>query len=126
MRKGQAMLSKLVIVLIGVLILCLPAQLPAQGKADKELSQGLQGTWVVAHAEMEGRPLPDEVTKKMKIVIEGKRYTLTYGDKIEEWTFQLNADKNPAWFDLTLKGEDGPALGLVFLVTVHSRRCHCR
>jgi uncharacterized protein (TIGR03067 family) len=87
------------------------AQAPP-GDAKKALDQ-IQGTWTVVMAEADGKPLPAEQTKDLKLVVQGDKYTFKTPDHTIEGTYKLDPAKKPKTIDATRS--DGPDKGKVLL-----------
>jgi uncharacterized protein (TIGR03067 family) len=71
----------------------------ANGEAKKD-QEAFQGTWVAVSGEQDGKPVPPEEVKKMKLVVKGNRYTFTAGEETEEGTFKLDPAKKPKAVDV--------------------------
>lgn len=85
----------------------------ALGDKGEEDIKKMKGTWIPTSAELAGQKFPDETLKTMKLTLEGDKYTVLVGDKKDEGTFKLDADKNPKTMDIT--GTAGPNQGKTFL-----------
>jgi uncharacterized protein (TIGR03067 family) len=83
----------------------------------------LEGTWQLASAEADGKRLPDEQAKQIRVVIQGGRHTVYFGDRAvaESVPFKIDPGKRPKQVEDTLKdgrkvrgiyGLDGDALRL--------------
>jgi uncharacterized protein (TIGR03067 family) len=90
--------------------------------ADKELRQGLQGTWLAISAESGGEKAPAPVVAKMAMRVRGDRVTFTLGGEPIEATFTVNAGKDPAWFDTREDGRE-PIRGIISLEKDVLRLC---
>jgi uncharacterized protein (TIGR03067 family) len=81
----------------------------ADEKADveKELKK-FQGTWTVESVEAEGKVVPIDLFKDMKVTFEGDRYTVKIGGEvIQAATLKLDPSRSPKTFDSTLT-QGGP------------------
>jgi uncharacterized protein (TIGR03067 family) len=87
-------------------LLTIAGLLAAAGSARAQADPGeldlerFQGTWHVVAGEIDGRKLPEEETRKMKLVIQKNRYTLTIGAEVETGTFKLDARQKPKVLDV--------------------------
>jgi uncharacterized protein (TIGR03067 family) len=70
---------------------------------------GMQGTWLVAAAELGGKPFPDEVRKSIKLTLKDDTYTVTVGKNPDRGTVKLDPSAKPKAMDVT--GTDGPNKG---------------
>jgi uncharacterized protein (TIGR03067 family) len=71
--------------------------------------KALQGTWVIAEANLAGRDHLDDF-KGMKLVVTGDKYAIDFGKNSEKGTIKLDAAKTPKQIDLTTRA-DGPFKG---------------
>jgi uncharacterized protein (TIGR03067 family) len=60
---------------------------PEKKKGDQE---ALQGTWAVSSAYKNGKRLPAELVKRLKIIIRGHQFTLAVGRERNETTFTID------------------------------------
>ncbi len=77
--------------------------------ADKKDDAAIQGTWLPEKAELAGQPFPDEIRKSIKLVIEGDKYTVTLGQKVDRGTIGVDASGKPKNLDIV--GSEGPNKG---------------
>ena len=73
----------------------------------------LEGTWQVVEAELAGKKLPEEATKKLRLTLRGDRYFLTGAESDDEGTTKLMPNEKPKAIDIT--GTKGPNKGKTFL-----------
>jgi len=73
----------------------------------------LDGAWTPTTAELSGQPFPEELLKKMKLIVSGENYTVHVGDKIDRGKVKLDTSKKPKTMDII--GTDGPNKGKTFL-----------
>jgi internalin A len=92
----------MLVVLVGSLI----AADDPKDVAKKEL-ESLQGDWIVASAEQNGKP--DETRKDAQVTIAGNQFTRATKSLTVKGTLQLDPSKNPKALDLTYA--DGPDKG---------------
>ncbi len=70
----------------------------------------LQGTWLMESFEINGKPLPAEKVKSIKVTIKGDRYSVDLGEKSFELTFKIDPTKKPKAIDLTVTMGDEKAV----------------
>jgi uncharacterized protein (TIGR03067 family) len=87
------------------------AQAPS-GDAKKD-QDALQGTWTVVTAEADGKHLPAEQTKSLKLIFHGDKYTFQTPDHGIAGTYKLDPAKKPRAIDATRA--EGPDKGKVVL-----------
>jgi uncharacterized protein (TIGR03067 family) len=77
---------------------------PSQEAIQKEL-QKFQGTWQLVSSVSNGKEVPDDHVKNIKVVIKGNKHTVYYGDKevAKNVPFQIDPSKNPKTVDDILK-----------------------
>jgi uncharacterized protein (TIGR03067 family) len=66
-------------------------------KGDKD---ALQGTWSMVSGTQDGKPVPEDVIKRIKVVVSGDKMTQMLGDEKHEHTYKLNPDKSPKEIDV--------------------------
>src|ERR1051326_7071509 len=73
--------------------------------AEKQELQKFQGTWQLVSAENDGKVLPEEQVKQIRVVIEGNTHTVYFGDKAvaEKIEFRIDPTKKPKEVTDTLK-----------------------
>jgi uncharacterized protein (TIGR03067 family) len=71
----------------------------------------LQGTWVMASLEVDGKLVPEEKIKGTTLTIKGDKYIVKVKDKTHEVSFKLDAKQNPRHMDMYFPdGKDAPKL----------------
>jgi uncharacterized protein (TIGR03067 family) len=80
--------------------------------AEPKDRDAMQGAWLVAAAELGGKPFPDEVRKSIKLTLEGDTYTVTVGKNPDRGTVKLDPAAKPKAMDVT--GTEGPNKGKTF------------
>lgn len=75
--------------------------------------KAVQGTWLPKTAELAGKEFPAEVRKSIKLVIDGDKYLVTVGKRIDEGTTTRDPSKSPK--TMTITGTKGPNKGKTFL-----------
>ena len=78
---------------------------PADDEVKKELKK-LQGEWVMAGLEIDGRPVPEDKIKGTTLLIKGDKYTVTVKGKSHETTFTIDPGRKPKAIDMFFP--DGP------------------
>jgi uncharacterized protein (TIGR03067 family) len=73
---------------------------PAKGDKEK-----LQGTWAVVSGERNGKPIPEEMVKNVKLAFAGDKFTIHNKDRKTEGTFKLIPDKKPKQIDVDMGGQ---------------------
>lgn len=73
----------------------------------------MQGTWNIQSAELSGNPFPPEVSKSIKLTIEGNNYTVVAGGNSDKGICKLNPDVTPKTLEIT--GVEGPNKGKTIL-----------
>jgi uncharacterized protein (TIGR03067 family) len=91
--------------------LTLVLSLSASG--DDAKTATIEGTWLPSSAEIGEKQFPDEVRKSIKLVVEGDKYTVTVGDKVDKGTVKLDLKAKPKALDIT--GTEGPNKGKTIL-----------
>lgn len=81
--------------------------------AEDKDSAAAEGTWSPVEAELAGQKFPEEVTKTIKLVITGDKYTVTVGKMVDRGTVKLDSSAKPKTIDIT--GTEGPNKGKTFL-----------
>jgi uncharacterized protein (TIGR03067 family) len=67
----------------------------------------LQGAWECESAELEGKALPEDEVKKMRVVIQDDRMVIVPGGEFERLSFKVDAAKTPRVFHVTpTEGKD--------------------
>jgi uncharacterized protein (TIGR03067 family) len=89
-----------------LLLLSTVGVLFAGGREDaikKELKQ-FQGEWqAVVVINADGKPLPEEQVKAMRLFVEGTKFTLKTGDATITGTFSIDPTTNPKIIDFQLE-----------------------
>jgi uncharacterized protein (TIGR03067 family) len=72
------------------------AATPGDDAVKAELAK-FQGTWQLVSAETDGKKTPDDVVKKIRVVIKGSKHTVYFGDDTvaKEIPFTLDPTKKP-------------------------------
>jgi uncharacterized protein (TIGR03067 family) len=70
---------------------------PTEGDAAKRELAKLQGTWQLVSAETDGKKLPGEQVKQIRVVIKDEKHTVYFGEKVvaEGVAFRVDPTKNP-------------------------------
>jgi uncharacterized protein (TIGR03067 family) len=77
-------------------VLFVAADAPQTELAKKELEK-FQGTWQLVSAETDAKKAPDENVKQTRVVIEGSKHTVYFGDKavVHQIPFQIDPTTDP-------------------------------
>ena len=76
---------------------------PAPDPVQKE-EQKLAGTWLIASAEADGRPVPAKQVRGLKMTFKGGKFTAQLGEEgKQEGTYKLNPATNPKQIDILHK-----------------------
>ena len=69
----------------------------ADEDAVKVEAKKLEGTWQLVSAVKDGKATPDEVVKKIRVVIKDGKHTVYFGDDVvaKEIPFTIDPTKNP-------------------------------
>ncbi|HEV3142561.1 MAG TPA: TIGR03067 domain-containing protein [Gemmataceae bacterium] len=79
--------------------------------AKKDLEK-LQGEWIMAELEIDGKPVPDDKIQGTTLTIDGDKYIVTVKDKKHEVTITLDPSKDPKTIDMAFSdGTDAPKIG---------------
>jgi uncharacterized protein (TIGR03067 family) len=104
------MKAKLLAVLVVGLLLA--ADDSKEDAAKKDLKK-MQGAWVMASSEREGKKLSDEEMKKYSRTVEGDKITVSFEDenavRLFVYTLRLDPTKKPKAIDVTFS--EGPQKG---------------
>jgi uncharacterized protein (TIGR03067 family) len=87
-----------------VLVLPVVALLLAADKPTADMKKELkkfQGTWIPVSVEANGKPVPREDLKDLRITFKGQRVTRKIKDDTAHATFSVDPSPNPKWFDAT-------------------------
>ena len=87
--------------------------LSLSASGDDAKTATIDGTWLPSSAEIGEKQFPDEVRKSIKLVVEGDKYTVTVGDKVDKGTVKLDPKAKPKALDIT--GTEGPNKGKTIL-----------
>ena len=86
------------------------AALPAD-EAKKDLDK-LQGEWVMAALEVDGKPVPEEKLQGTRLTIRGDKYIVTVKDTKHEVTIKLDPAQKPKAIDMLFPdGTNLPKVG---------------
>jgi uncharacterized protein (TIGR03067 family) len=93
-----------------VAILSVPAAVLHADPAKKDLDK-LQGTWVMAALDINGKTTPTDQFEGTTLTIKGDKYIVKVKDKTFEMHMQIDPGKTPKTIDMSYK--DGPKQGQV-------------
>ena len=78
--------------------------------ADRNDLEKTEGTWTLVSAEVDGKPLSDEIVKNSQLTIIGDKYTVKLGDsEIKRGIQKLDATKTPK--EINARDTEGPTVG---------------
>lgn len=88
-------MSRYLVGVVGVMIV--GAVCWADEDAVKAELKKLEGTWQLVSATKEGKKTPEDVVKKIRVVIKGNTHSVYFDDKplAKEISFTINPRKNP-------------------------------
>ncbi len=97
-------LHVLTVVAVGLAV----AAEPARDNATKSDTKMFEGTWKVVSVEADGKKMPADQYKGLRMVVHGNKYTVRQGDKVRErGTFTVDPSQNPKTIDVTpTQGKD--------------------
>jgi uncharacterized protein (TIGR03067 family) len=96
-----------------LLIVCLGFFIAADKAKDMTDQEKIQGTWILVSAQSNGKALPDDVVKNVRLVFAENKLKTKNKDRVTEATFKLSQDKKPREIDLELN--DGVGRGIYAL-----------
>ncbi len=83
---------------IGAVAVAITTAVSASGEdAAKAELKKLEGTWQLVSAVKDGKETPEEVVKKIRVVIKGGKHSVYFGDDVavKEIPFSVDPTKNP-------------------------------
>ena len=86
----------------------------AKETAVKKDLENLQGVWIVESMELNGKPLSEDRRKKIKLTIEGEKFTFDTGADSHEGLYKIDPSKDPRELDIVITR--GDEKGKVYLV----------
>jgi uncharacterized protein (TIGR03067 family) len=101
---------------LGIVAMCglLLASDDSKDKKPVTDHDNIQGTWSLESAVRDGKPLPSEVTKQIRLIFSGDKLATKNKDRTTAATFKLHPDQTPKGIDLDMDGNVG--LGIYQLV----------
>jgi uncharacterized protein (TIGR03067 family) len=87
---------------------CAVAAQPVRNDAARSDLKKLEGTWKVVLVEADGKKMPGEQYRDMRMVVHANRYTVRRGDRVlERGTFTVDPSHKPKAIDVTpTEGKD--------------------
>jgi uncharacterized protein (TIGR03067 family) len=76
---------------------------------DSKDNHAIQGSWLAATAELDGKLFPDEARKSFKLTLKDDKYKVTVGKIADQGTVKLDPSAKPKAMDIT--GTVGPNKG---------------
>lgn len=86
----------------------------AKTEAVKKDLENLQGVWTVVSMELNGKPLSEERRKKIKLTIQGEKFTFETGQDSHEGLYKIDPIKDPKELNIVITR--GDEKGKVYLV----------
>jgi uncharacterized protein (TIGR03067 family) len=112
--KWRALAALLLVVLLVWNDTFLAGADAAKDAAVKKDLENFQGTWTVESMELDGKPLPEEQRRKIKLSLKGEDFTFDNGTSSEPGLYKIDPTKDPKELNIVIsKGEDK---GKVYLV----------
>jgi uncharacterized protein (TIGR03067 family) len=93
---------------IALVVVALFAGFVFAGEGKTDLDK-IQGTWVRASVERDGKPASADELKNTRLTLKGDKYTLDDGKEKRTGTFKLDATKTPKTLDII--ADSGPNKG---------------
>ena len=87
---------------VAACVLLVPVARAVEPEKPKNDMAALQGTWSMVSGTQDGKPLPEDVIKRVKVVVSGDKMTQIMDDRKHEHTYKLNPDKSPKEIDVDL------------------------
>ena len=81
----------------------------AKGDASQDDVKKMEGTWIMASGEQDGKKLPEETVKSASLTIKGNKHTVKIGDETIVGTHKVDASKKPKAIDAS--DTEGPFKG---------------
>jgi uncharacterized protein (TIGR03067 family) len=75
-----------------------------------EDQEKIQGGWVLVSGERNGKPLPAEVTRHIKLIFAGSKLTTQNKERKSDSPFKLDPNKAPKEIDLEMEGNIGKGI----------------
>ena len=87
----------------------------ADDRADVEKeTKKFQGIWTIDSSVTGGQEIPRDQLKEFRLIYEGDKHTLKFGDKVfQVGTQKIDPSKSPKTIDVTMT--EGPSKGMVML-----------
>lgn len=95
------------------------------GAVKKELEK-FQGVWTVESMELDGKPLPEDKRKKIKLTIKGEDFSFDNGDGAEPGQYKIDPTKDPKELNIVItQGEDRGKIYLVIYKFEDGKMIQC-
>jgi len=87
---------KMLILVVFIATLALVSDTPQEIAAKKDLEK-FQGTWQLISAETDGKKAPEDRVKKIRVVIQGAKHNVFFGEEnvAKDIPFTIDPTKNP-------------------------------
>ena len=89
-----------------ILLLAGLTTVAAADKADD--AKEIQGTWLPVKAQLNGKPMKEEILKMITLKLEGGKYEVT-AENVDKGTYIMDPAARPRTLDIT--GTEGPNVG---------------
>ena len=86
----------------------------ANDAAVKKEREQFQGVWTVESMELDGKPLPEEKRKKIKLTIKGEDFSFDNGAGAEPGLYKIDPTKDPKELNIVIT--EGNDKGKIYLV----------
>ncbi len=97
-----------------ILCLMLVGLLGAKDEAVEKDLVNFQGVWTVESMDLDGKPLPEENRKKIRLTITGENFSFDNGSGAEPGLYKIDPTKEPKELNIVIT--EGSDKGKVYLV----------
>jgi uncharacterized protein (TIGR03067 family) len=95
-------------------VLVIPITRGADDAKGKDDAKKIEGTWKPTSAELAGKAWPEELVKKMTLVVADGKYSVTIGEQTDKGEVKVDPAKDPRTMDI-VGGKGGPNEGKTLL-----------
>ena len=82
----------------------------AREKRPMDDREKIQGTWALVSGERNGKTLPDEAIKHVKLIFSGDKLTTKNKERKTEASFKLDSNKEPKEINVDMEGNVGKGI----------------
>ena len=111
-----------------VIALAIRASAAGAGAGPNDEREAVRGTWVCESAVVDGKPLPDNVARELRLTITAERYKTERADEVLfDSTYRLDPSTDPKQIEMTATEGDAagkPALGIYAVDGDTLRMCY--